>query len=201
MVLHHAMVPILTERARLFHVALHAIQTGNARNKAAEDLARAATVVSFERWRDAWTLAKTLRAERPFAAALRLYAPGGAALADRLGAPRHVPWLEYVHAIEHTPAAMALIELLKGTWRQRYAVLKRCLYPSPQVIADLERGKFPQVPSWVRRCPSPFLRFYLWRGCEVLTFLRTWPAALRLHRGTDRRAYRQTISRPWWDDR
>ena len=35
--LHRVTVPILNERARLFHVVMHAIQTGNAKTKAVQD--------------------------------------------------------------------------------------------------------------------------------------------------------------------
>ena len=37
---------------------------------------------------------------------LRLYAPGGKALADQLGAPRRVPFLQLVHALERAANAV-----------------------------------------------------------------------------------------------
>jgi hypothetical protein len=92
MQLHGAIVPVLNARARLCHLALHAIQTGNAKTKAAADLIRAVQGIAFEQWQAAWTFARVLQAEQRFAAALRLYAPGGGALADRLGAPKQVAW-------------------------------------------------------------------------------------------------------------
>jgi hypothetical protein len=63
---------------------MHAIQTGNVKTKATEDLARAVQPVPFERWQEAWALARALQAERRFATALRVYTPGGPALADQL---------------------------------------------------------------------------------------------------------------------
>jgi hypothetical protein len=78
------------ERARLLRVVMHAIQTGNVQTKAAEVLARAVKLVPCEPWREAWSLAVTSQAERRFATSRRLYAPGGAALADEPGAPRRL---------------------------------------------------------------------------------------------------------------
>jgi hypothetical protein len=199
--LHGATVPILNERARLFHVVMHTLQTGNAKAKAAEDLARAIKCVSFERWQQAWALARTLQADHLFAAALRLYAAGGADIADRLGAPRRIPFLQCAHAIESVPGSMALATLLEGSWPQRFALLKRWVWPEKDFVVALEQGKVPRVPSWVRRRKSPYVRFYLWRAGQVLSCMRTWPEALRLRRSTDRINYRNAISRPWRDDR
>jgi Uncharacterised nucleotidyltransferase len=197
MTLHRVQVPILNERARFFHVVMHAIQTGNAKTKAVQDLAQAIEVVSFASWQGAWELATRLRAADRFASSIRLYAPSGAILADRLGASRQVRFLECMHAIERTPAAVALAELLDGDWRQRAIVLKRWLWPGTEFVADLRHGHFPE---WIRHCKSRLVKFYLWRGYQVLSFFRQCPAALRLCQTNDRAAYRQAISRPWWDD-
>jgi hypothetical protein len=201
MPLHSTTVPILNERARLFHVAMHAIQTGNAKTKAAADLTRAVEVIPFERWEEAWTLASALQAEQWFAASLRLYAPGGPELADRLGAPKRGPWLASMHAIEHTPASEGLSELLEGTWSQRYTVLKRWVRPQQDLLTDLVQGRIPNVPPWMQRCKSRYAKFYLWRCYQAWQLLRTCPAAIRLRRAPDRVSYRHTISRPWRDDR
>jgi hypothetical protein len=201
MPLHGATLPILNERARLFHVVLHALQTGNAKTKAAEDLARAITGVSFERWQQAWALAKTLQADHLFAAALRLYAAGGAEMADRLGAPRRLSFLQCVHAIESVPGSVALAALVEGSWRRRYALLKRWAWPESDYLDAIAQGKVARVPRWVQQCKSPYARFYLWRAWQVLSCLRTWPGALHLLRSTDRIDYRNAASRPWRDDR
>jgi Uncharacterised nucleotidyltransferase len=201
MELHGATIPILNERARLFHVVIHALQTGNAKAKAADDLARAIKCVSFEHWQQAWALARTLQADHLFATALRLYAAGGTEIADRLGAPRRIPFLQCVHAIESVPGSVALAELIEGRWQQRFALLKRWVWPESDYMDALEQGKVPQVPRWVRQCKSPYVRFYLWRAWQVLSCLRTWPEALRLRRSTDRINYRNAVSRPWRDDR
>lgn len=201
MELHGTTIPILNERARLFHVVLHALQTGNAKAKAAEDLARAIKYVSFERWQQAWTLARILQADHLFTAALRLYAVGGAEIAERLGAPRHIPFLQCVHAIESVPGSVALAALVEGSWQQRYSLLKRWIWPENDLIAALEQGKVRRVPRWVRQCKSPYVRFYLWRAWQVLSCIGTWPEALHLRRSTDRINYRNVVSRPWRDDR
>jgi len=201
MPLHGATIPILNERARLFHVVIHTLQTGNAKAKAAEDLARAIKCVSFERWQQAWALARTLQADHLFAAALLLYAASGAEIADRLGAPRHISFLQCVRAIESVPGSVALAALVEGSWAQRFALRKRWVWPESDYIAALEQGKVPRVPGWVRQCTSPYVRFYLWRTWQVVSCIRTWPEALRLRRSTDRISYRKAVSRPWRDDR
>jgi hypothetical protein len=201
MQLHGATVLALNEQARLFHAVLHAIQTGNAKTKAADDLTRAVQVVPFERWEEAWALARGLQAERRFAASLRLYTSGGGEVADRLGVPRRVPFLECVHALERAPASVGLTELLEGNWYQRYTVLKRWVWPEHDLVCDLEQNKIPNVPVWVQRRTSRYLKFYLWRCCQVFFFLRTCPAALRLRRAPDRSGYRSIVSQPWRDDR
>ncbi len=201
MPLHGATIPILNERARLFHIVLHALQTGNAKAKAAEDLTRAIKCVSFERWQQAWALARTLQADHLFAAALRLYTAGGAEMADRLGAPRHIPFVQCMHAIESVPGSMALATMLEGNWHERYTLLKRWVWPENDYMDALEQGKVPRVPHWVRHSKSPYIRFYLWRAWQVFSCIRTWSKALRLRRATDRITYRNAISRPWRDDR
>jgi hypothetical protein len=201
MPLHRAMMPILNERARLFHVVMHAIQTGNAKTKASEDLARAVKIVPCERWEEAWRLAAALQAERRFAASLRLYAPSGAELADRLGAPTHIPLLACWHAIEGSPASEAVTALIEGNWPQRYTILKRWLWPGRDSSTDLAWGRIPNAPAWVRQCRTRYVKFYLWRCYQVFAFLRTCPAALRLCRAPDQNTYRQTVSQPWRDDR
>jgi hypothetical protein len=199
--LHRVTVPILNERARLFHVVMHAIQTGNAKTKAVQDLTRATEVVSLARWQEAWELAVHLGAADRFASSLRLYAPSGAGLADRLGASSRVRFLECLQAIEDAPAAEALAGLIEGNWRQRGTTLKRWLWPGADFMADLERGHVPNVPGWIRHRQSRLTRFYLWRGFQVVSFLTRFPAALRLRHTADQAAYRQTASRPWRDDR
>jgi hypothetical protein len=199
--LHRVTVPILNEPARLFHVVMHAIQTGNSKTKAVQDLTRAAEIAPFAHWQKAWELAVSLRAADRFASSLRLYAPSGAELADRLGAPRQIRFLECVQAIEAAPAAVGLAEWLDGNWRQRGTVLKRWVWPGTELMADLEHGLIPHVPAWVRHCPSRLVKFYLWRGFQVFSFLWRCPAALRLRQTSDRAAYRQRISQPWRDDR
>jgi Uncharacterised nucleotidyltransferase len=199
--LHGATVQILNERARLVHVVMHAIQTGNAKTKAVADLTRAIENVAFERWQEAWSLAAELQAESRFAASLRLYAPGGAELADRLGAPTGVRWLDYIRAIERAPASAALSVWMEGDWRQRSTLLRRWIWPGTEALIGLERGRFPHVPAWVRHCPSRTVQFYLWRLCQVFMFIHAWPAAWRLRRASDRPAYRHAVSPPWRDDR
>jgi Uncharacterised nucleotidyltransferase len=198
--LHRVTVPILNEPARLFNVVMHAIQTGNRKTKAVQDLTRAAEIVSFAHWQKAWELAASLWVADRFASSLRLYAPSGAELADRLGASRRVRFLECAQAIEAAPAAVALAEWLDGNWRQRGTILKRWVWPGTDVMADLEHGLIP-LPMWIRHCPSRLVKFYLWRGFQVFSFLWRCPAALRLRQTSDRAAYRQSISQPWWDDR
>jgi hypothetical protein len=199
--LHGASVPILNESARVVHVVTHVLQTGNAKSKATADLTRAVATVAFARWQEAWSLAAVLQAESRFAASLRLYAPGGAELADRLGVPTRVRWLDYIRAVERAPASMALSELVEGNWRQRSTLLRRWLWPGPEALVDLKRGRFPRVPAWVRHCPSRTVQFYAWRLYQVLMFMRAWPTAWRLRRAPERPASRHTLSPPWRDDR
>jgi hypothetical protein len=164
MPLHGVPVPILNERARLFHVVMHAIQTGNAKTKAAEDLLRAVATVPFAYWQAAWALAKALQAEQRFATSLRLYAVGGDELADRLGAPRHVPFLQAAHAIERAPGTFAVTALIEGNWRTRLALLKRWAWPGKDLLMALQQGKVAQVPPWIQGTKSWVVKFYLWRG-------------------------------------
>jgi hypothetical protein len=198
--LHGVTVQVLNERARVLHVVMHALQTGNAKTKAVADFTRALENVAFERWQEACSLAAALHAESRFAAALRLYAPGGAELADRLGAPNRVRWLDYIRAVERAPASTALAEMVGGDWRQRSTLLRRWLWPSSEALIDLTRGGFPQVPAWVQNCPSRTVQFYVWRLYQVFMFIRAWPAAWRLRRAPDRTTYRQAVSQPWRDD-
>ncbi len=188
-------------RARLFHVVMHAIQTGNAKTKAAEDVSRAVARLPFVLWQAAWEVAVSLRAEQRFAASLRLYAEGGELLADRFGAPQQVPFSYVVDAVAQTPGIRTVAAFTQSDWHARRTLLKHWLWPTESLPAALDRSKGARVPSWIRQRQSPTLKFYLWRGWQVWSFIRVLPAALRLRRASDRAADRQAYSRPWRDDR
>lgn len=200
MQLHDHDIPILNDRARLFHVVMHAIQTGNAKTKAAEDVSRAVAHLPFVLWQAAWEVAVSLRAEQRFAASLRLYAESGEVLADRLGAPRHVPFSYVVDAVAQTPGIRTVAAFTQSDWQARCTLLTHWLRPTESLLTALDRGKGARVPSWIRQRQSPMLKFYLWRGWQVWSFIRVLPAALRLRRSSNRATDRQAYSRPWRDD-
>lgn len=82
--LHGTSVRTLDESARAFHVALHAAQSGPAREQSVDDLSLALERVPFSVWSEAARLAVELQATPGFATGLSLL-PKGGALARRLG--------------------------------------------------------------------------------------------------------------------
>jgi hypothetical protein len=194
MPLHAAMVPVLNERARLFHVALHAIQSGNTKPKPIHDLARAVAYAPLDQWRGAWALAGELGAAPLVAAVLRLYAPGGGALADQLGAPRRAPFLQLVHALEGAPNAAGLLRLTEGNlpW---WAVVRDWIWPYEAWLKEVEGGIPTILPAWIGRRRSRFVKFYVWRCCQVADLLCSLIGAVRLSRAADPYRTRQSLSR------
>jgi hypothetical protein len=153
-------VKILGPAARAFVVATHAAQHEGQASKAGEDLRRAIDKAPLEVWQEAARLAERLHATPTMSVGLSL-APGGAALADRLGLVN--PALARAATREGSRAGMAIgFERLARTngWGARLRLIKRELFPSRDFIYGWS--------SLARRGRRGTAAVYLWRPVWLL---------------------------------
>jgi hypothetical protein len=167
--------PILNERARTLHVALHVARHGAVAGKPVEDLRRAVARVPLAVWQDAAALAEELDAVPAFVAGLRL-TPEGAALAESLavdGAPSAETALRAGSTrATHSSVERALVvnafSQVKGI-RAKARFAAREAFPQPAALRARSR--------LAKRGSAGLAAAYVWRFWRVVAL--TPPAAVR----------------------
>lgn len=149
-------VPVLDERARALHAALHVADHGRGVARPLEDLERALRVAPHEVWAAAADLASELDAEVSFAAGLSLV-PQGQALLGELDVAAKADAAALLKAEGPPPFAPGLLVLLRPgiPWRRRAAFLLRKAVPPPdfmRVTSPLaRRGRVGLAAAYLAR--------------------------------------------------
>jgi hypothetical protein len=183
-------------------VVLHAVQHGFAAPRAGEDLRRAVERVDERDWRAAASLARSLDAETPFAAGLRMH-PAGADVADRLGLPAPTSARLRLH-LHPAPSPWTGFDRLAklASVRERARALAGIAFPSGAYLrlADplARRGRLGLGLAFLRRALRLVVRapagYLAWRavareerdappsglGATIDAVRRTWWAARAL---------------------
>lgn len=135
-------VAVLREDARLVLLVLHATHHGARAPRPVAEVRRAIDRIADPVWRAATDTARRLRAERSFAAGLRL-APGSDALLERLGlaAVEPAPASRFLPIWNAPPTTEGFVRLrLASSWTERFEILRREVLPS----AVFMRSRSPQ---------------------------------------------------------
>ena len=170
-------VRILSEEARLVHIALHASNHGPANRQSLEDVARAASIVDLSLWQRAVTLAALLDAMPALVTGLRL-SESGTHLAESLGLKEYVSDVE-ARLRSHSPPQDELSGALTWEWIStrgllgRLSVIGQKLFPSPSWMRErhsVPPGVWPLLLSYPKRWWF-LLRFgirgwFLWRESQ-----------------------------------
>ncbi|MGO9960715.1 MAG: nucleotidyltransferase family protein [Solirubrobacteraceae bacterium] len=175
-----ARVNVPSPPAAALIVVLHAVQHGVAAARPMADLARAVERADRATWRRAAELATSLGAQEPFAAGLRLLAPGRE-LADKLklpvdGLPREIR----LRAMTPPDTALGVERLMsaKGIG-VRLEMIVREVFPSPEFMRVwkplAKRGTVGLVCAYGWR---PF-----WLVAKLPSGVRAWLKADRVSRG------------------
>jgi hypothetical protein len=171
--------PALAPATRLVHVVLHAAQHGIGAGKAIVHVERALAVIGFDLWCGARDVAAELRATDAFSAGVRL-APGGVAMADRLGLPA-VRSVEVAIRAGEAPAEALAFERLATTqgFGARAAFVWHKLFPPREFIV---RWYPPAAQSRVQLARA-YVRRPMWMLRGAPRVFRAWRRARREARG------------------
>jgi hypothetical protein len=175
-----AEVEFLNLPARALHLALHAMQHGEDREKSLEDLRRGLRLADDECWRAAADWAVALDAQDAFAAGLRVI-PEGARLATALKLPRaRLSRMVEMRAAGASDRSIALQRLLSQ--QRPLAVtreLLRVAFPSP----DYMRFRYPEAGRRGAALARAYARRWCSQVCDVVPVLRRVVRAQREPRG------------------
>jgi hypothetical protein len=171
--------PTLSLPGRALHVALHAVQHGEAWGKGRGDLERALAIADEATWQGAVELATELGGRDALAAGLRVI-PEGADLADRLGLPTGLTVDLALRASAPPPVALGFEQLAQAPgMRERLSIGLHKLFPPREFLEHWD----PRAGESRGRLALARVRRPFWVLASAPRGLRAWLQARRRARG------------------
>jgi len=165
--------------AHACHLVIHTVSVPARSQAARRDLDRAVARIPLATWREAMRVADELGARPAVVAALRTGSPTCRALADTLGLPVRVPFVQRLWLADTSQLLSAHQVLRAAPPERRRVMLRRWLLPTTAEIASW--GERPEVRAATPAVLPPLGRLLWYRARQVVLF---GAAAHRAARGS-----------------